>query len=131
MTQIELGPVAAMFGYGIVTWMIPYPFRTDPGWNLLVRGPANHPEDGVSPLEGLVETEDRTVPRTMFWSTASFTMSWELTRPGAPVRFEAGEPFARSFHSGATSSRRFRRTGSADRRQPTRSRVSTLGARSK
>ena len=73
-----------MFGYGILTWTIPYLFRTDPGWNLLARGPANHPKDGIQALEGLIETD---------WATATFTMNWKLTRPGHPVRFEAGEPF--------------------------------------
>lgn len=76
--------VASMFGYGIVTWTIPYVFRTDTGWNLLARGPANWPKDGVTALEGLVETD---------WSTATFTMNWKLTRPDLEVRFEAGEPF--------------------------------------
>lgn len=76
--------VASMFGYGILTWTIPYLFRTDPGWNLLARGPANLPRDGISPLEGLVETD---------WSTATFTMNWKLTRPQHPVRFEEAEPF--------------------------------------
>lgn len=76
--------IGSVFGYGIVTWVIPYLFRTDPGWNLLARGPANQPKDALSPLEGLVETD---------WATASFTMNWKLTRPGTPVRFEAGEPF--------------------------------------
>lgn len=71
------------FGYGIVTWTIPYVFRTPPGYNLLVRGPANRPKDGASPLEGVVETD---------WAEASFTMSWKLTRPNTPVIFGADEP---------------------------------------
>jgi Family of unknown function (DUF6065) len=76
--------VASIFGYGIVTWSVPYLFRTDPGWNLLARGPMNEPRDGAGPLEGLVETD---------WASATFTMNWKLTRPGLSVRFEAGEPF--------------------------------------
>jgi hypothetical protein len=48
-----------------------------------VRGPANCPKDGASPLEGLVETD---------WSVAGFTMNWKLTRPGLPVRFTRDEP---------------------------------------
>jgi hypothetical protein len=73
------------FGSGIVTFTIPYLFRTPPGWNLLVRGPANLPKDGASALEGLVETD---------WNPATFTMNWILTRPGAEVIFEPGEPIA-------------------------------------
>nr|WP_269205219.1 DUF6065 family protein [Motilibacter aurantiacus] len=76
---------ASIFGGGVLSFGVPHVFRTPSGWNLLVRGPANRPKDAVSPLEGLVETD---------WSVAPFTMNWKLTRPGAQVRFEEGEPFA-------------------------------------
>lgn len=71
------------FGYGILTWHLPFLFRTPPGYNLLVRGPANYPKDGVSPLEGVVETD---------WASSSFSMNWKLTRKLMPVRFEVDEP---------------------------------------
>jgi hypothetical protein len=71
------------FGYGILTWHLPMLFRTPPGYNLLVRGPANYPKDAVCPLEGIVETD---------WASASFSMSWKLTRKLMPVRFEVDEP---------------------------------------
>jgi len=77
--------VTSHFGLGIVTWHIPYLFRTPRGYNLLVRGPANQPKDGIAALEGLVETD---------WAIATFTMNWKFTRAGHAVRFEAGEPFA-------------------------------------
>ncbi len=73
------------FGHGILTFTIPFLFRTPPGWNLLARGPANLPKDGISALEGLVETD---------WSPSTFTMNWKLTRPGLTVSFAAGEPIA-------------------------------------
>jgi hypothetical protein len=71
------------FGYGILTWHLPMLFRTPPGYNLLVRGPANYPKDAISPLEGIVETD---------WSSSSFSMNWKFTREFMPVRFEVGEP---------------------------------------
>src|SRR6266487_585141 len=71
------------FGNGVVTWNLPYLFRTSPGYNLLVRGPANCSKDGSSPLEGIVETD---------WSPATFTMNWKLTRPNLPVVFDSEEP---------------------------------------
>jgi hypothetical protein len=71
------------FGYGIVTWSIPFVFRTPPGFNLLVRGPANSPKDGVCALEGVVESD---------WTSSTFTMNWKITRPFTPIRFEADEP---------------------------------------
>lgn len=76
-------PAISHFGSGIVTWNVPYLFRTPPGYNLLVRGPANWPKDGMSPLEGLVETD---------WSSATFTVNWQMTRPDFPVSFAIGEP---------------------------------------
>lgn len=76
-------PVSSNFGHGILTFHPPYLFRTPTGFNLLARGPANWPKDGVYALEGLVETD---------WAVATFTMNWKLTRPGLEVRFEVGEP---------------------------------------
>ncbi len=76
-------PAMSHFGHGILTWTIPYLFRTPPGVQLLARGPANWPKDGVSPLEGLVETD---------WSVATFTMNWIMMAVDHPVEFEVGEP---------------------------------------
>lgn len=78
-------PASSHFGSGIVTFDIPFLFRTPPGINLLVRGPANFVKDGIAPLEGIVETD---------WSEATFTMNWKLTRPNNAVMFKAGEPIA-------------------------------------
>lgn len=73
------------FGDGILTFSLPYLFRTPSGFNLWVRGPVNTPRDGIAPLEGIVETD---------WSPATFTMNWRFTRPRHEVVFETGEPFA-------------------------------------
>jgi Family of unknown function (DUF6065) len=76
------GAAMSIFGYGIVSFLVPFVFRTPPGFDLLVRGPANLPKDGIAPLDGLVETD---------WATSTFTMNWKFTRPGE-VTFEEGEP---------------------------------------
>lgn len=73
------------FGVGIITWTLPYLFRTEPGYNLLVRGPANHVKDGITALEGVVETD---------WTAATFTMNWKITRPDTWITFDQGEPLA-------------------------------------
>jgi len=73
------------FGYGILTFSLPYLFRTSQGFYLLVRGPANLPKDGIAPLEGIVETD---------WAVAPFTMNWQFTRSKHRVRFEVDEPIA-------------------------------------
>lgn len=74
------------FGHGILTFEISVLFRTSPGHNLWVKGPPNQPKDGISPLEGIVETD---------WSSATFTMNWQVTRPRHKITFERGEPFCR------------------------------------
>lgn len=76
-------PALSHFGSGILTWHIPFLFRTPPGWNLLARGPANYPKAGITPLEGVVETD---------WAVATFTMNWKMTAINQPVTFDAGEP---------------------------------------
>jgi hypothetical protein len=72
-----------MFGYGILTWEIPFLFRTSPGYNLLARGPANQFKDGIQAMDGLVETDG---------SEASFIMNWKVTRPLKKIRFDKDEP---------------------------------------
>jgi LPS sulfotransferase NodH len=76
---------ASHFGSGVLTFHVAHLFRTPPGYNMHVRGPANMPKDGICALEGIVETD---------WMEATFTMNWKLTRPNHPVVFEAGEPIA-------------------------------------
>jgi LPS sulfotransferase NodH len=75
----------SLFGSGILTFTIGYLFRTPPGYNLYVRGPANSPKDGIAALEGVVESD---------WTEATFTMNWKVTRPNHPLVFEEGEPIA-------------------------------------
>lgn len=73
------------FGSGVLTFSIPYLFRTPAGFNIHARGPANMPKDGIAPLEGIIETD---------WSDATFTMNWKFTRPNHKVTFAQDEPIA-------------------------------------
>jgi len=75
--------VASNFGMGVVTFRIPWIYRTAAGYGLWVRGPANSWIDGVAALEGLVETD---------WSPSSFTMNWKILRRNSPVWFKRGDP---------------------------------------
>ncbi len=75
--------IRSHFGHGIVTFSVPYLFRTPPGINLWVKGPANWIKDAIQPLEGVVETD---------WSDATFTMNWKATRKNHTIHFERGEP---------------------------------------
>ena len=76
--------VLSHFGAGVVTFTIPFLFRTPPGINLWVKGPTNWIKDGVQALEGVVETD---------WLASTFTMNWKVTRPNEWIRFARGEPF--------------------------------------
>lgn len=71
------------FGNGILTFVLPWLFRTAPGFGLLVRGLPNCVKDNAYPLEGIVETD---------WSPYTFTVNWKIIRPGVPVRFGQGDP---------------------------------------
>ncbi|WP_372001635.1 DUF6065 family protein [Tistrella mobilis] len=78
-------PAVGHFGSGILTFHVPWLFRTAPEVALMVQGPVNRPKDAIAALQGLVETG---------WSPFGFTMNWRFTRVNTPVRFETGEPFA-------------------------------------
>jgi Family of unknown function (DUF6065) len=80
--------VSSHFGGGVITWSIPYLFRTPPGYNLYVRGPANYFKDGVHAMDGIVETD---------WAVARFTMNWKVMRPWHPIKFEKDEPICMIF----------------------------------
>jgi hypothetical protein len=75
------------FGAGILTFQIPFLFKTPDGWNLMVRGPMNSAKDGIAPLDGIVETD---------WSHATFTMNWRFTR-ACTIEFAVGEPICHVF----------------------------------
>ena len=76
--------VSSHFGSSVLTFSIPYLFRTPPGMNLWVKGPSNWIRDGIQALEGVVETD---------WASSTFTMNYKVTRPNEWIRFEKGEPF--------------------------------------
>lgn len=81
-------PAHAAFGHGVLTFDIPFLFRTEPGYDLFVSGPFNSPKDGISALSGIVEAD---------WTSATFSMNWRFTRRSLPVRFEIGEPICQFF----------------------------------
>jgi hypothetical protein len=75
-------PAVSHFGHGILTFRLPFVFRTDPGTDLIVQGPVNQPKDAIAALTGVVESD---------WGPFSFTMNWKFTRPKTAVRFKKGE----------------------------------------
>jgi hypothetical protein len=75
--------ISSHFGYGIVTFNIPWIFRTPDGVGLCVRGITNSWKDGAIALDAYVETD---------WLPYPFFMSWRVIRPDFPVTFVKGEP---------------------------------------
>jgi hypothetical protein len=75
------------FGEGVLTFQIPFLFKTPDGWNLMVRGPTNSPKDGIVALDGIIETD---------WAHSTFTMNWRFTR-ACTVEFAIGEPICLFF----------------------------------
>ena len=76
-------PALSIFGSGILTFTLPFLFRTPEGYNLVAQGPTNWPKDGISPLSGVIETD---------WAESTFTMNWKVTRPNHAIAFTKGEP---------------------------------------
>lgn len=74
------------FGAGVVTFYVPFLFRTSPELGLLVTGPANQDGANAVPLDAFVRTD---------WLPFPFTMNWRLTRAREEARFSAGDPIAR------------------------------------
>ena len=75
--------VGSHFGHGILTFNLGYLFRTTKAHNLWVKGPTNQFKDGISALEGIIETD---------WTPFTFTMNWQFTRKRHKIRFEKDEP---------------------------------------
>lgn len=74
--------IGSHFGSGVLTFALPYLFRTARPIGTWVRGPSNAWVEGACPLEGWVETWASEVP---------FTMNWKIVAAGTPVRFRSGE----------------------------------------
>lgn len=75
------GLASTNFGAGIVSFALPWVFKTSPGTGLWVRGiPNTHTPDCV-PLEGIVETD---------WSPFPFTMNYRIVKRNTAVYFPEG-----------------------------------------
>lgn len=81
----KFGPVSH-FGVGMITWYVPFIFKTSPELGLIVTGPANHEKNDVVPLDAFIRTD---------WLPFPFTMNWRVTQKSKMVTFSKGEPIAR------------------------------------
>ncbi|MEO1128741.1 MAG: DUF6065 family protein [Planctomycetota bacterium] len=77
------GQITSHFGWGIITFSLPWLFQTTRGYGMLVRGPTNSFVVNCAPLDGFVETD---------WLAATFTMNWKIVEPDRVVRFQPNAP---------------------------------------
>ncbi|RIK39425.1 MAG: hypothetical protein DCC55_18100 [Chloroflexi bacterium] len=77
--------VQSNLGEGLLTFYPGYQFKTAGEHQLWVRGPLNALQDGLAPLESLVDAS--LLPATV-------AVHWQFTRPHQTISFAAGEPFA-------------------------------------
>ena len=75
--------VVSHFGVGIITFQLPYFFRTSPEIGLFARGPTNFWIDNFHALDGFIETH---------WSNYSFTLNWKITKPHTMIHVKKGDP---------------------------------------
>jgi hypothetical protein len=77
--------VDSHFGYGIITLSLPVIFRTPPGINLMTIAPPNYPLPNISPMTGVVETDNlRTI----------FTFNLKVSMADITINVDAGTPLA-------------------------------------
>lgn len=77
--------VESHFGHGIITLSLPVIFRTPPGVNLMTIAPPNYPLPNISPMTGVVETDNlRTI----------FTFNLKVNMSDISVNIDAGTPLA-------------------------------------
>ncbi|MGQ0628118.1 MAG: DUF6065 family protein [Phycisphaerales bacterium] len=82
---MNMNQIRGHFGAGVITFSLPWLFRTSPGYGLWVRGPTNAIKDNLIPLDGIVETD---------WAPYSFTMNWRVMRRNTEVYFRKGDEIA-------------------------------------
>lgn len=91
-TKEKVKYASTHFGYGTLTFHPGYIFTTTKNHGLYVKGPTNLPDyetkNGITPLDGLVETD---------WLQFSFTMNWKFTEPRRLVTFHQDDIFCQFF----------------------------------
>lgn len=77
--------VKSEFGYGIVTIHLPITLKTPPGVNLMTIAPPNFPVVGLSPMTGVVESDN---------IRFTFTVNIKVDIPNIIIRIQKDAPLA-------------------------------------
>ena len=75
--------VTTEFGHGIFTAHFPVMLKTPPGINLMTIAPPNFPTPGVSPMTGVVETDNLKF---------TFTLNFKVDLVNIPIKIEKNYP---------------------------------------
>lgn len=75
--------VTSHFGHGIFTCNIPFLLKTPPGINLMTIAPPNFPTPGISPMTGVVETDNLRF---------TFTLNFKVDLVNVPIRISKNYP---------------------------------------
>ena len=75
--------ITSHFGRGVVTFSLPYIFRTPKPWCVWARGYPNYYKKNISFLEGIIET---------YWLHSTFTYNIRLVEKNEIVKFSKGDP---------------------------------------
>lgn len=79
---------ASWFGYGIITFGMPFLIRLEKGYSLYITGAPNHHIKGVQPCTGIFEAD---------WAPYTFTMNWRIMQPNYKVTFTPDDPLCFFF----------------------------------
>ena len=75
--------VSSHFGYGIFTFNLPIILKTPPNVNLMTIAPPNYPLPGISPMSGVIETDNLSF---------TFTLNFKIDLPNALIKIEKNYP---------------------------------------
>lgn len=75
--------IECAFGHGIFTMSLPIILKTPPGVNLMTIAPPNFPVPGISPMTGVVETDNLRF---------TFTLNFKIDLVNTPIKITKGYP---------------------------------------
>ena len=75
--------ISSEFGYGIFTMHFPLILKTPPNVNLMTIAPPNYPLPGISPMSGVIETDNLSF---------TFTLNFKIDLPNTLIKIEKNYP---------------------------------------
>jgi hypothetical protein len=75
--------ISSEFGYGIFTMHFPLMLKTPPNVNLMTIAPPNYPLPGISPMSGVVETDNLSF---------TFTLNFKIDLPNTLIKIQKNYP---------------------------------------